>query len=302
MSDDVPFLLLERVKSPGIWPTVIPALQIVRADAVQQPIYSLHRPSVCFVLQGAKEVCLGSTLFRYGATEFLFSSVDLPMTGAVTEASPKKPYICLVLAIDASLVFELASVSTVRAHGAVSPSRRAIFVGQSDAETTSAFLRLVRCLRTPTDAEVLAPGVIREITYRLLLGPYGAAVRDLGVAGSQTQRIAKVIERLKQDFASELPTAELASLAGMSASSFHQHFKKVTTLSPLQYQKRLRLQEARRLLLGRASSAAEVGFLVGYESASQFSREYARLFGAPPMSDVKRALGAGPAVARGGGT
>jgi AraC-like DNA-binding protein len=290
MAGELPLSLLECAQSTGLWPTLIPALQIVRSDAIQRQLYALHRPSVCFVLQGRKEVCVGSVVFRYGANEFLFSSVDLPVTGAVIEATPRKPYICLVLAIDPSLVFELASVAPGGAIGSAARARRAIFVGQRDDQVTDAFLRLLRCLATPTDARVLAPGVIREITYRLLLGPYGDAVRDLGIADGHTQRIARVIERIKRDYAKDLPTAELARLAGMSVSSFHQHFKKITTLSPLQFQKRLRLQEARRLLLARAASAADISFSVGYDSPSQFSREYARLFGAAPVTDIKRAL------------
>ncbi len=297
MTPEVPAAVREIATRPGTWPTSIPALSILRADAVQPHVYSLHRPSCCFLLQGKKEVCVGSTLFQYRAGEFLFSSVDLPLTGAILEASSKRPYLCLVLAIDASSVFELSALVAPSAP-TPSGSARAIFVGQRDAQMTDAFVRLARCLAAPTDAEVLAPGIIREITYRLLSGPYRDAVRDVGIAGSQTQRIARVIERLKRDYDKELTTAELAALAGMSVSSFHQHFKQVTTLSPLQYQKQLRLQEARRLLLAQDANAAEVGFRVGYESPSQFSREYARLFGAPPISDVKRVRGAAGATSR----
>jgi AraC-like DNA-binding protein len=296
MAVELSSALLAWAKGPGLWPTAHPALSISRADAVEPRLYSLHRPSCCFVVQGQKQVCVGSTLFRYRAGEFLFSCVDLPMTGAILEASPRRPYLCLVLAIDASLVFELSAL--VPGEPAPTGSARAIFVGQSDAQISDAFSRLTRCLATPTDVEVLAPGIIREITYRLLSGPYRDAVRAVGVAGSQTQRIARVIERLKRDYDKELTTAELAGIAGMSVSSFHQHFKQVTTLSPLQYQKQLRLQEARRLLLSQNANAAEVGFRVGYESPSQFSREYARLFGAPPISDVKRVRGATNAGSR----
>lgn len=151
-----------------------------------------------------------------------------------------------------------------------------------------AFERLVRCLPKRADVEVLAPSLLREITYRLLQGPYGHAVRELGVADSQTRRVARAIELLKQKFAEPLPTAELARTAGMSVSSFHAHFKRVSTMSPLQYQKQLRLHEARRLLHAGSPSAAEIAFRVGYESTSQFSREYARLFGLPPLRDARR--------------
>lgn len=151
-----------------------------------------------------------------------------------------------------------------------------------------AFERLVRCLPKRADVEVLAPSLLREITYRLLQGPYGHAVRELGVADSQTRRVARAIELLKQKFAEPLPTAELARTAGMSVSSFHAHFKRVSTMSPLQYQKQLRLHEARRLLHAGSPSAAEIAFRVGYESTSQFSREYRRHFGLPPGRDAAR--------------
>jgi AraC-like DNA-binding protein len=239
-------------------------------------------------VQGAKEVTVGSSVFSYRSAEFLFCSVDLPVTGEIIEATPAKPYLCLALEIEANVVFELASAGCAPA--ASGDAKRAIFVGQSDAQMTGAFSRLLECLPRPLDAEVLAPSIIREITYRLLLGPYGDAVRDLGVAGSQTQRIARAIERIKRDYAQSLRVDELAQIAGMSPSSFHQNFKKVTTLSPLQYQKQLRLQEARRLLLAQTAGAGDVGFRVGYESASQFSREYARLFGLPPIQDIKRVM------------
>jgi AraC-like DNA-binding protein len=282
-------LTLRHARLAGIHVTTVPALQIIRSDQVQPRIHSLHRPSLCYIVQGAKEVTVGGEVFRYAGSEFLFSSVELPMTGEVTEATAKKPYLCLVLEIEPSLVFDLVSALNILDRSESRVAKQAIFVGTSDEHMTDAFLRLLRCLQSQVDAQVLAPSVIREIAYRLLRGPYGAVVRQLGIADSQTRRIAHVIERLKRDYAKPLRAKELARIAGMSVSSFHQHFKKVTTLSPLQYQKQLRLQEARRLVLGNAASAAEVGFRVGYESPSQFSREYARCFGLPPITDARRA-------------
>jgi AraC-like DNA-binding protein len=279
---------LHHAPAAGTSATAIPALQIVRVDRPHVPVHSLLRPALCFIAQGTKQVTVGAEILRYGSGEFLFTSVDLPVTGEVSEASARRPYLCLALEIDPGVVFELASAKAARWPAAPSAPRRAIFVGQGDELMTHAFLRLMLCLERPLDAEVLAPLVIREITFRLLLGPYGAAVRELVVVGSQTQRVAQAIDRLKRDYARPLRVEELARAAGMSPSSFHQHFKKVTALSPLQYQKQLRLQEARRLLLVDGGGAGDVGFRVGYESASQFSREYARFFGLPPASDVKR--------------
>lgn len=294
MASDFVALSLRSAQRPGISPTAIAALQIVRADRVLPRVHSVQRPSLCFVVQGAKEVSVGRAVFRYRSMEFLFSSVDLPMTGQVVEATPAKPYLCLVLEIEPSLVFELTTAAAGLAPELPPRTEQAIFVGKRDAQLADAFFRLLQCSARPLDAQVLAPGVIREITYRLLLGPYGNSVRAAGMVGGQTQRVAKAIERLKRDYAKALRVEQLARIAGMSVSSFHDHFKRVTTLSPLQYQKQIRLQEARRLLLGDAGSAAEVGFQVGYESPSQFSREYARFFGLPPLSDVKRiAAGSG---------
>ncbi|HKO50076.1 MAG TPA: AraC family transcriptional regulator [Polyangiaceae bacterium] len=288
MRTDLVTLSLRSAPHPGLSKTVISALQIVRADRVLPRVHAVHRPSLCFIVQGAKQVTVGRTVFRYRSMEFLFTSVDLPMTGQVIEAAPAKPYLCLVLEIDPSLVFELTTASAALAPEYPVRTEQAIFVGKRDEQLADAFFRLLQCSTSPLDAEVLAPGVIREITYRLLLGPYGGSVRAAGLVGGQTQRIAKAIERLKREYAKALRIEQLARTAGMSLSSFHDHFKRVTTLSPLQYQKQLRLQEARRLLLGDAGSAAEIGFQVGYESPSQFSREYARFFGLPPLSDAKR--------------
>ena len=284
-------LSLGSARKPGPSQTAIPQLQIIRADGLLPRVHTVQRPSLCFIVQGAKEVTVGRARFRYGRQEFLFSSVDLPMTGQIIEASAREPYLCLVLVIEPSLVFELTSTAADLSPAPSSGSERAIFVGKRDERISNAFFRLLQCSANPLDARVLAPGVIREITYRLMLGPYAASVRAAGMVGGQTQRVAKAIERLKRDYAQALRVAQLARIAGMSVSSFHDHFKRVTTLSPLQYQKQLRLQEARRLLLGDAGSAAEIGFRVGYESPSQFSREYARFFGLPPASDAKRTAG-----------
>jgi AraC-like DNA-binding protein len=288
MADPLLDACLRIATTSGTTQTRFSALSIVRSDTPLPRVHAVHRPSLCFLASGAKEVVQGGEVFRYGAEEFLFTSVDLPVSGEIVEASRKKPYVCLVLEIDPNLVFELAAAMDTLHAGGQAP--RALFVGQRNPDITSAFERLVRCLGRREDVAVLAPAFLREITYRLLQGPYGHAVRELGLANSQTRRIARVVELLKRDFAEALRTSELARAAGMSASSFHAHFKRVTGLSPLQCQKQLRLQEARRLLLREEASAADVAFNVGYESTSQFSREYARMFGLPPMRDVRRIM------------
>jgi AraC-like DNA-binding protein len=286
MASELVDLALRYARRPGLSPTPVPGLQIIRADQRAARVHSMHRPSLCFIVQGAKEVAIGSVVMRYGSEHFIFSTIELPVTGEVLEATARRPYLCLVLDIEPSVVFEL--VSAAEAPRSSAGPKRAIFVG-SDAAMTDAFLRLLRCSRSPIDVRVLAPSIIREITYWLLRGPYGDVVRQVGIADSQTQRIARAVERLKRDFAQPLRTAELARVAGMSVSSLHQHFRRVTTMSPLRYQKQLRLHEARRLLLGEATSAADAGFRVGYQSPSQFSREYARYFGLPPISETRQA-------------
>jgi AraC-like DNA-binding protein len=280
-------LTTRLAKKPGTHGTPITSLSIVRHDQPQPRVHTVHRPSLCFLVQGAKEVTVGPKVLRYSAGHFVFSTVELPATGEILNASQREPYLCLVLEIDPALVFELVARCDDVERRTANASRTAIFTSRDDA-MTDAFTRLLRCTRSPIDAEVLAPDIVRELTYRLLRGPHGDVVRQVGVADSQTRRIASAIQRLRRDFVSPLRIAELARSARMSVSSFHQHFKKVTTLSPLQYQKQLRLYEARRLLIHEGTSAADAGFRVGYESASQFSREYARYFGAPPLRDVRR--------------
>ncbi|HSH93293.1 MAG: AraC family transcriptional regulator N-terminal domain-containing protein [Candidatus Methylacidiphilales bacterium] len=194
----------------------------------------------------------------------------------------RQPYLRLVVSIGPTLVYEVLQSMNVEA---ASQSQQGFFVGRAEPTLTDAVARLARCLDSSGDSAVLAPGILREIVYRLLQGPFGAMVAELGVAGNRTQRISRAISHLKNRFAEPLRVEDIARLAGMSPSTFHEHFRKITTLSPLQYQKMLRLQEARRLLVG--NEAADIAFRVGYQSPSQFSREYARHFGHPPMADIR---------------
>lgn len=272
----------------GMHETCIPGLSLVCARAPSEPIHSLQRPSLCYLAQGAKEVTVAGKTYRYAAGGFLVSTVDLPITGEIIEASEKRPYLCWVVAIDPAIVYELVRAGDFDGADASQPG---IFVGRGDALLGDAVLRLVRCLDDARDRAVLAPSYVREVIYRLLRGRFGGIIRELGVAGSRTQKLARAIERLKADFRAPINVEQLAKLAGMSVSTFHEHFKRVTTLSPLQYQKQLRLQEGRRLLAVGGASAAEVAYRVGYQSPSQFSREYARHFGSPPMRDAREQQG-----------
>jgi AraC-like DNA-binding protein len=211
-------------------------------------------------------------------------SVDLPVAARVVEASPGRPYLAVRIALDTAVVGELLADGT--AAPPLGPPARAIAVTPVGPPLLDAVRRLVALLDAPQDVGPLAPLVLREITYRVLAGPQGSRLRQIASAGAPAQRIARAIRWLKDHFADPLRVESLAKRVGMSPSAFHLHFKGVTALSPLQYQKRLRLQEARRLMLGEGLDAAEAAFRVGYESPSQFSREYRRLFGAPPRRDV----------------
>ncbi|MEZ0312508.1 MAG: AraC family transcriptional regulator N-terminal domain-containing protein [Myxococcota bacterium] len=282
--DELIDIALRHTPGDGFWQTRVPVLSILRSAVTANRVPAVQRPMLCLIVQGAKEVTVGERVYRYVPPQYLLSTVDLPMTGEVIEATPRKPYLCFALAIEPATVYDVLESSSIEP---AADTRSAVSVAKADSILTDAMLRLARCLPSANDCAVLAPGIVREITYRLLTGPLGTMVRDIGVVGSRTQRVAKAIAHLKNAFAEPVAIKELARLAGMSVSSFHEHFKKVTTLSPLQYQKQLRLHEARRLLLADAGGAGDAGFRVGYQSASQFSREYARYFGHPPTHDLR---------------
>jgi AraC-like DNA-binding protein len=269
----------------GLNPTRVPEMLIMRSAARAQPVHTVQRPSLCFLVQGTKEVTVAGRVYRYTAGECLVSTVDLPVTGEIIEASEREPYLCLVIALEPALVHEVLQSSGI---AVPARSRPGLFVEPAVPALRDAVSRLARCLDSPGDCAVLASGILREIIYRLLQGPFGATVAELGLASSRTQRISRAIAHLKNRFAEPLRVEEVARLAGMSPSTFHEHFRKITTMSPLQYQKQLRLQEARRLLASDGAGAADIGFRVGYQSPSQFSREYARHFGHSPTTDMRK--------------
>jgi AraC-like DNA-binding protein len=270
----------------GIHPTQVPALHCIRLSAPHRQLPSVYRPSLCVIVQGAKQVLLGDDVLRYSPPQFLSVSVDMPLVGQVIEASEEAPYLCLAIDIDAGQIADLLG-QIDRAAWSRAESARGVFVGELDTATQEAVLRYARLLDTPGDIPVLAPLILREIHYRILQGPHGAALAQVAVAGSHTHKIGEVIRRIKAQLSTPFRVEELATLANMSSSSLHQQFKAVTAMSPLQYQKRLRLTEARQILLAEKIDAASAAYRVGYQSVSQFSREYARLFGAPPMRDIE---------------
>jgi AraC-like DNA-binding protein len=260
-----------------------------------EPVYGVSAPAFCVIAQGSKEVLLGDNHYRYDPAHYLIATVELPTVSQVLEASTERPYLSLRLELDPTLV---GSVMVEAGHSAP-PGRadvRAIAVSPLDAGLLDAVVRLVRLLDCPADPRVLLPLIRREIIYRLLMGEQGARLRHLAILGGYTHRIARAVERLRQEFDQPLRIEQLARELGMSVSGFHHHFKAVTALSPLQFQKRLRLQEARRLLLGEDLDAASAAYRVGYRDASHFNREYKSLFGVPPMRDVQRLRDAASAV------
>jgi len=279
----------------GVFPTAIPRLHLMRSCRPTERIHALHEPAVCIVAQGRKRVMLGERIFDYDRSRFLVVSVDVPVAGQVIEATPREPYLCLRLDLDPALLASLF-MDIGEAAGRERAPEAGLVLSPVTPDLLDAALRLLRLLETPQDAAVLAPLVEREILYRLACSDQAARLWQIAHGESRLQQVNRAIRRLQRDFEKPIAVAALAAEAGMSVSAFHQHFKTVTAMSPLQYQKQLRLQEARRLILSSAMDAASAGHRVGYDSASQFSREYSRLFGAPPMRDAAR-LKARPAEA-----
>ncbi|MBC9251823.1 AraC family transcriptional regulator [Pseudomonas alcaligenes] len=285
-------LLARLTPAEGINPSAIGPLVLFRSSQPSAITHALYQPALCIIAQGSKVVRLEGEEYVYDPLNFLVASVTLPVTGEVTEASADRPYLSLRLDIDPA---EIASL--IAAAGPIGvPSQssgRGLHVDRLDAALLDAVLRLVRLLDSPRDIAMLAPLIQREILYRLLCSPQGQLLRDIATADSQAHRVNRAIEWLNHHYDAPLRIDELAKVANLSASTLHHRFKAVTAMSPLQYQKQLRLQEARRLMLCENLDVSSAGYRVGYESPSQFSREYSRLFGAPPVRDLARLRNAG---------
>lgn len=266
--------------------TGIEALSLRRFDAPTEKASYIQEPSICVIAQGAKRVLLGEEEYEYDARHFLLTSVDVPVFAHVLEASPEKPYLSLMLKLDQRAISQLMVDSSLPAPRSKQASR-GLAIGENTPPLVSSLIRLLDLLDEPADIPILAPMVQREIIYRLLVGDQGRRLRQIASAGSHSQRIAKAIDWLKDNYTEQLRIDDLAADTGMSTSTFHHHFRALTAMSPLQFQKRLRLTEARRLMLTDHLDASTAAFQVGYESPSQFNREYGRMFGAPPLRDIK---------------
>jgi AraC-like DNA-binding protein len=266
--------------------TAVPNLTFYRREEPTEPASCMVEPSVAIIVQGAKRALLGDDVFDYDIRRFLITSLDLPVMMHVVEASREKPYLGVVLKLDLHVVAELMMQSGMPPP-LEHPSDRGMVLGETTPHLLHAFRRLLDLLDEPDSIPVLAPLIQREICYRLLMSDQGARLWQIASVGSQSHRIARAIDWLKSRYANALRIEELAAHVQMSPSSFHHHFRQLTTMSPLQYQKWLRLNEARRLMLTDHLDASTAAFQVGYESPSQFSREYSRLFGAPPRRDIE---------------
>ena len=269
---------------------VSPGFRLARSSKPSEPIHSLYQPAFCVVAQGRKQALLGDEVFQYDPGHYLIYTVDLPLTFQVKEASKERPYLGLRLNLDTSLVASVMMESGIEPKQ-IQTSMKAMGVSLLDANLLDAVVRLVRLLDMPAERTVLEPLIIREIVYRLLSGGQGARLSHLMTTGADTHRISKAIGFLRANFDQPLRMDDIAHELGMSTSSFHHHFKSVTAMSPLQFQKQIRLQEARRLMLGEDLDAASAGVRVGYEDPSYFSREYKKHFGAPPQRDIARLRG-----------
>lgn len=283
----------------GTHQTAIPDLALLHAVRTSEPLESVYKPSICIVAQGAKTAAVADGTYTYDPMTYLVTSVELPIFGKIVEASPEVPYLSLKLCFDADVILDIAG-EIQRPELISSEASRGITVSRMSPALLEAACRLVELLDAPEDVPVLAPLVIREIVYRLLQGEQGPLLRSFATVGSQSHLIAQSVRMINRQYQRPLRVEELAGAVNMSVSAFHKHFKRVTAMSPLQYQKTVRLQEARRFMLTEAAPASEAAFRVGYESPSQFSREYARLYGRPPMQDMQE-LREATAVGAGGG-
>jgi len=267
--------------------TEVPGLLLVRRTAPTAPCSGTYTSGVIVVAQGSKRVDLGPTSFTYDQSRFLLTSIDLPIVSQVVEASEAKPLLAVALKLEMSVIRELISREEVHSPERA-PDSPAMVTGKITAELLSAFCRLVDLLARPKDIPFLSDLIQREIIYRILSGPEGARLRSIATTGDQSHRTAKAITWIKDNYAKPVRVDDLAEIAGMGVSTLHHHFRVLTHMSPLQYQKQLRLHAARGRMLVDRIDASSVAFEVGYESVSQFNREYSRFFGQPPMRDIKK--------------
>ncbi len=294
--DELAELIARHVVEDGMVEAV-PGLHLLRYSEPIGPVYSVSDPSFCIIVQGSKELLLGNERYRYDPLHYLLISAGLPVVSRLIEASKERPYLAVRLDLDPTIVTSVL-METDLLSSASNNAVKAMDVSRLDADLLDSVLRLVRLVETPRDYAVLAPLAAREIVYRLAVGEQGRRLRQIALIRGRAHRITKAIELIRKDYGKHLAIAGLARQLGMSSSGLHHQFKAVTGMSPLQFQKQIRLQEARRLLLAGNFDAATAGYEVGYDDASHFSREYKRLFGQPPLRDVERLRGVSSSTTR----
>ncbi|MGD9970120.1 MAG: AraC family transcriptional regulator [Sulfuricurvum sp.] len=286
------FSLIETVErlttSEGINYTPIPYLRLFRADSISQPLHTVYEPSLFIILQGSKSVLVGNQTYVYDRNSYLISSVRLPVSGQILDASPEKPFLSLQIVFDPLHICSMVEKVTLPKQTPNPNTTLAIASQTMDEELSEVIIRLGKLLQKPYEIDVLAPLYQQEILYRLLQSENLNSLRQFAVPESNAARLSKIIPKLHNDLSEPLSIRQLADEAKMSVASFHKHFKSLTAMSPMQYRKSSRLQEAKRLMLLEGMEASEAAFQVGYESPSQFSREYARYFGLPPSKDIKQ--------------
>lgn len=283
-------LIRRHAPNTGTYQTAIANLSVMHANQLSEPLESVYQPSICVVAQGAKTATLAEETYRYDSSTYLVTSVELPIIGRIVEASAEIPYLSLKLSFDTASILNIVEKMNWPASEG-SETGRGITVNQTSPALLEVIIRLMRLLDVPKDIPVLAPLVIQEVLYRILQSEQGALLSQFATSSSHAYNIAQAIRFINQHYDRQLPISHLAKSVNMSESAFHKHFKRVTAMSPLQYQKTIRLQEARRLMLMESLHASDAAFRVGYESPSQFSREYARMYGQPPTRDIQEFRG-----------
>ncbi len=286
---DLKRLIARHAPADGIHDTAIPALSLIRSSAISDPVHTLYEPSLCIVAAGRKRARIGSREIVYEAGGCLVVGIDLPIIGAVIEASPDEPYLCLKLGLDRGMLADLLLATSAAGRAPPVPDgMEAVGIQAATPDLVDASARLVGLLDTPQHIAVLAPLVVREIHYRLMTGPQGAILRQIASGESRLAQVGRAVAYLCENYAAPFRIEDLARIAGMSPSSFHAHFRMATAMSPLQFRTRLRMHEARRLMVAEGLTAAEAGFRVGYDSPSQFSRDHVRIYNRPPRRDLAR--------------
>ena len=278
--------LLAHLPEAGDHVSALPGLTLYRRDGTTEPASMLYEPSVGFVVQGRKRVVLGSEAHEYDAARFVLTAVDLPTISQVLEADPGRPCLSMMLKLDFAVVQAIGGEIDLRGIAATSDAESGMTFGPMTTELLDAFVRLSALADKPQDIAIMAPLVLREITFRLLMGPSGGHLRRIARQDPQRDKILTAIAWLRAHYAEAIRIEDLAEMAAMGVSTLHHHFSAITHMSPLQYQKQIRLHEARRLLLTEGLDATSAAYRVGYESVTQFSREYRRLLGNPPIRDI----------------